>query len=103
MESEGKQRKFDGKVSININRERWQKFRAYAKSLNLSASDMVNLMVVGVLQARDLEPLFDHMLDKVIEEKEKQREKDKKARGAKGAGRETRSAPGKFKDMCEGD
>jgi len=95
MESEGKQRKFDGKVSININRERWKRFRAYAKSLNLSASDMVNLMVVGVLQARDLEPLVDHMLDKVIEEKEKQREKDKKQGAQRARVERPGATPGK--------
>jgi len=102
METEGRQKKFDAKVSININRERWEKFRAYAKSLNLSASDMVNLMVIGVLRAQDLEPLFDHMMDRVIEEKEKQREKDKEARGAKGAGRETRRAPASVKTRAKG-
>jgi len=100
MDIEKKQKKFNSKASINVDRERWASFRAYAKSLNLSASDMVNLMMIGVLQAQDLEPLFDHMMDRVIEEKEKQREKDKEARGAKGAGREARSAPASVKSRA---
>jgi len=70
-------RYYDKRTSISVNSELWEKFMAHAGTLNMTASQMINLVMLGIVATEKLEPVLDKIFDRVIEEKEKDRQKSK--------------------------
>lgn len=70
-------KKYDSKTTLSVDRETWTKFRGYCKEMNMTPADTINLMIVAAMGSSQLEGLFNMVVDRIVEEKEKQTRKTK--------------------------
>lgn len=66
MTKRNKPSMYDGRTSISVNWETYGKFQAYCKDMNMTVSDVFNIMMLACVSTEKLESLFDNLIDKII-------------------------------------